>query len=609
MLNPIDIAWTEAIGFWAPPPRMRLSEWADKYAYLSPESSHETGKWRSFPYQVGMMDAFTDPMVERITVMKSARVGYSKMLNHALGYHIHQDPCPMIVVQPTIDDAEGYSKDEIAPMLRDTPCLQGVVATVKSRDSDNTILKKKFAGGVLNLIGANSPRGFRRISARVVLFDEVDGYPPTAGQEGDQIALGIRRTDFFWNRKIVIGSTPTVKDISRVEASFNESDQRHYFVPCPHCEHFQTLEFGNLKWPEGEPDKAKFKCVECGELIPHSKKRWMVERGEWRPQAGFSGHAGFFIWAAYSYSPNATWGNLAAEFLAAKKQADTLRTYKNTILGQTWEEAGDQPEWEVLIQRGEPYEMGTVPEKALLITAGVDTQDNRLAVVVKAWGRGEESWLIFHTELWGDPAQPEVWAELDKILNAGYRHESGQALQILSMGVDSQGHRTQAVYNYCRQRQPRAFALQGASRPGRPVIGIKPTLQDIDFGGERIKGGVQLWTVGTDTAKEIVYSRMRQAGSGAGVMHFPEGLPDEYFKQLTAEKLITRYVKGFPRREWHRTRANEALDIEVYAYAAAIKAGMNRPGFWDAVEQSLTQREHQQRPKPRRRIISRGING
>ncbi|MGA1718783.1 MAG: terminase gpA endonuclease subunit, partial [Aquiluna sp.] len=322
-----------------PPEKLTLSEWADRYAFLSAESSAEGGRWHTLPYQKGIMDAITDPKVEQVTVMKSARVGYSKILNHTIAFHIHQDPCPIMLVQPTIEDAQGYSKEEIAPMLRDTPCLRGLVSESKAKDGANTILQKQFPGGTLSMVGANSPRGFRRVSRRVVLFDEVDGYPLSAGAEGDQIKLGIRRTEYYWNRTIVAGSTPTVKDFSRVERMFLQTDQRRYFVPCPDCGHMQYLKWPNIKWRDGDPETASYCCEKCGVWIPHSKKRWMVERGEWRPTAPGNGrHVGFHIWAAYSYSPNATWPNLVEEFLDAKNDAEQLKTFVNTVLGETWED-------------------------------------------------------------------------------------------------------------------------------------------------------------------------------------------------------------------------------------------------------------------------------
>jgi len=245
-----------ALRVFRPPPKLTLSEWADTYAYLSAESSAEAGRWKTLHYQRGIMDAVTDPTVTRVTVMKSARIGYTKILNNIIGYHIHQDPCPIMVVQPTVEDAEGYSKDEIAPMLRDTPVLHNLVAESKAKVSTNTILKKTFPGGQLLMIGANSPRGFRRVSMRGVLFDEVDGYPLSAGAEGDQIKLGERRTEYYWNRKIVMGSTPTLTETSRIRRSYELSDMRRYYVPCPHCEHYQVLRWDNFRWEEGKPESS-----------------------------------------------------------------------------------------------------------------------------------------------------------------------------------------------------------------------------------------------------------------------------------------------------------------------------------------------------------------
>src|SRR5215212_586711 len=261
---------------YKPPPKLTLSEWSDRYAYLSAESSADTGKWRTIPYQKGIMDAITNPSIERLTVQKSARVGYTKIINHVIGYHAHHDPCPILVVQTTLDDARGYSKDEIAPMIRDTPVLNGVFSESKSKDSDNTILKKLFPGGQLLLIGANSARGFRRVSMRVVLFDETDGYPLSAGPEGDQIKLGIRRTEYYPNRKIIEGSTPTVTGASRIEKSFATAQQiLYYCVPCPHCDAKQHLKWGNITWEQDQPETAYYQCECCKEAISHDKKRWM----------------------------------------------------------------------------------------------------------------------------------------------------------------------------------------------------------------------------------------------------------------------------------------------------------------------------------------------
>ncbi len=254
------------------------------------------------------MDVLTDPEVEIITLMKSSRIGYTKMLNMAVGYHIHQDPCSLLVVQPTVEDGGGYSKEEIAPMLRDTLVLDGLVSDPRTRDSSNTIMTKAYPGGVLHIVGANSARGFRRITVRKVFFDEVDGYPPSAGTEGDQLSLGKKRAEDAWNRQFIIGSTPTIKGFSKVEKSYEQSDRRQFYVPCPHCNEKQILEFKNLRWPKGEPKKAQFVCIHCNEDIDESNKYWMLENGQWVAREVFDGHAGFHLWAAYSLQPNATWG-------------------------------------------------------------------------------------------------------------------------------------------------------------------------------------------------------------------------------------------------------------------------------------------------------------
>ena len=593
---------------WHPPEKLLLSEWADKYAYLSPESSADVGQWTCYPYQREIMDALIDPAIETLTWMKSARVGYTKLLNWDTAFHIAQEPCPQLIVQPTVEDAAGYSKDEIAPMLRDMPILEGIVSEPKSRDSSNTVLRKNYPGGILHLVGANSARGFRRITVKRIKFDEVDGYPPTAGHEGDQIKLGSMRGVTFWDRKIILGSTPTIKGISRIEKSFNESDQRYRFLLCPFCGEYQTLVFRDIRWPKNEPQHARYRCKGCKKLIPHSSKRKMDENGEWRGAKKFMGHAGFHIWAAYSYAPNSTWAHIAADFLLAKKDREKLKTFTNTVLGQPWEEKGDQPEWQNLSARAEPYKILTIPMAGLLLVASVDTQDDRLEFLLMAFGRGEESWVIYQTTLTGDPDAPEVWKKLDELLMRTYTHESGAEMHILSMGVDTGGHKTQAVYNYCRSRSPIVFALKGATAQGKPVISTA-SRQDVNFRGEKVKNGVSLWSIGTDVAKGTIYNRLKLIEAGHGFVHFPIGLPDEFYKQLTAEKLITKYNKqGFPVQEWMKTRErNDVLDCFVYCYASALKAGLAHRD-WDAIERDFKKSMQEEPPQKLHKSQKTGLN-
>ena len=589
-----------------PPKKMTLSEWADSHAYLSSESSAEGGRWHTLPYQKGIMDAVTDPKIEQITVMKSARVGYSKILNHVAAFHIHQDPCPIMIVQPTIEDAQGYSKEEIAPMLRDTPVLRGLVSEAKAKDGANTILQKQFPGGSLSLVGANSPRGFRRVSRRVVLFDEIDGYPASAGTEGDQIKLGIRRTEYYWNRKIVSGSTPTVKDFSRVERMFQQGDQRRYFVPCPECGHMQYLKWANIRWIDNDPDTASYGCESCGVLIPHSKKRWMVERGEWRATAPGNGkHVSFHIWAAYSYSPNATWPNLVEEFLDAKNDAEQLKTFVNTVLGETWEdEYASKVGADALSERAatEEYQQGVVPVDCLLLTIGCDVQDDRLSLSVWGWGREEQGWLIDRVVIYGDPSRPDVWKQLDEILQAPYEGEGDRKLKVMVTAIDSGGHHTAEVYQYARERQGMGvIAIKGMAQKNKPPIG-KASKVDLNAKGRTLKKGAQVFPVGSDTVKSLLFGRLKHNDPGPGYLHFYPTVGTEYFQELTAEKQVMRFKNGFPERVWVKKSSarNEALDELVYAYAALnrVYQTKDRRTLWDQIESGTAE-------KPKRRTATK----
>jgi phage terminase large subunit GpA-like protein len=584
--------WAESAEQLRPPPKLTLSEWADRNFYLSAESSAEAGPWKTLPYQREMMDAFTDPRVEQVWVIKSARIGWTKIINALTAYHIEHDPCPVMVVQPTVDDAKGYSKEEIAPMLRDCPSLAKIVFDEAEesgpKDGGNTILHKRFPGGVLSLVGANSGTGFRRTSRRVVLFDEVDAYPPSAGSDGDQIKLGMKRSEYYWNRKVGGGSTPLIAGASRIEALFESGDQRRYFVPCPQCDHMAPLVFSGdaghvMRWPDGKPEAAFFECQKNGCVIEHHEKREIVTRGEWRAAKPFTGVVSFHIWAAYSFSPNASWGQLAAEFIDAKRKGpETLKTFVNTVLGETWKDLGEAPDWERLYQRREPYPIASVPEGVVFLTAGVDVQKDRWVYEVVGWGLNKESWSVDAGVIPGDPSDEREWTKVDALLGRTYRR--GEiTLAIALMGIDS-GYNTQTVYNWARRYVGRVIATKGVPGVGRTLLGT-PTSVDVTFGGQRIARGCKMWPVGVDLAKAELYGWLRQKppldgrAYPVGWCHFPEYDP-EFFRQLTGEQLVTRVNERthYPIREWQLIpgRENHFLDARVNARAAAALGGLDR---------------------------------
>ncbi|MBY3434832.1 phage terminase large subunit family protein [Rhizobium laguerreae] len=563
---------------------MTLSQWANTYAYLSRETSADTGKFRSFKYQDGMMDAVTDPTVSLITVMKSARVGYTKLLDHMVGYFIHQDPAPMLIVQPKESDARDYSSTEIAPMLRDTPVLAEIAGDLTSRASQQRVDKRVFRNGAsIAFVGANSPAGFRRITARIVAFDEVDGYPAGgAGNEGDQIALGTKRSETFWNRKIILGSTPTVQGISRIEKSWEESDQRRYYVKCPHCKTPQTLKWENFKWDKSEDGKhlsetAHFRCeaAECGGRIEEKDKLGLINGGEWIAEKPFKGHAGFHVWAAYSLFPNAAWRFLAAEWLRVYKDPMQKKTFVNLVLGLPHQEVVDVADPDALKARCEPYNYETLPSDVRLVTFGADTQDDRIEVTFVGWGANGESWVARHEVLHGDTSKPLVWDEFDKLIGEPCYTDEGRPLVAQAGCIDSAGHRSEMVYKFCRDRKRRRiYAIIGRGNPNLSA----PRMIWPKTASRTKNSGDKPYIVGVDTAKDDISSRLAIVPSEheptARAIHFPAvGLSADYFDQLTAEHAVTKQVGAKISRSWVQKSTgarNEAWDCLVYALAARM---------------------------------------
>ena len=551
-----------------PPPKLSVSEWADRYRQLSSESSAEAGKWSTSraEYQRGMMDAVSDPKIENIVLMTGAQIGKTELINNVVGFHIHQDPAPILVVQPTLDMAQTWSKDRLAPALRDTPVLAEKVIDPTSRKTGNTILHKSFPGGHVTACGANSPSSLASRPCRLILCDEVDRYPLSAGTEGDPVSLANKRAATFWNRKKVMVSTPTDRNASRIEAAYSESDQRKFFVCCPDCGEEQVLRWANVRWHDNKPHTAEYMCEGCGSCWSDSVRYRAIRYGRWKATASGDGKtAGFHL--SGLYSPWTPLEDAVRDFLAAKRDPMRLKTWVNTYLGETWEDEGEQIDEHDLSERCQDWG-GELPADVLLLTAGVDVQDDRLEIEVVGWGRGEESWSIEYQALYGDPSTAELWIQLDEVLQQKFVHPIHGDMIIRGACVDSGGHYTQQVYNYCRARAGRkVFAIKGVGGEGKPIAG-RPTKNNI--------GKINLFPVGVDTTKELVYSRLKIKEPGEGYCNFPIGRSSEYFLMLTAEKKVKKYFKGRPKMEWVKIRTrNEALDCRVYATAALSILSVN----------------------------------
>ena len=546
------------------------------------------------------MDAYIQPEIEWIIVRKSARIGWTSILGHVIGYHIDQNPCSQLMVQPTIDDASNWSKEDLQPVIEETPVLTGKVSEAKTRDSKSTITKKHYPGGILHVVGANSARGFRRISTRVVNLDEVDGYPLTAGQEGDQVQLAAKRADDYWDRKIGIGSTPTTEHYSRIESELEGASQGHFVLQCPECDGHHIRLFREpekpflirgvempvsfIQWPDGQPEDAAWLCPECGGLIGYKHHRNMIRAGYWYGEhwswrkgegfifePGFNRKIGFSIWSGYGSSPNTTPAKLAEEFLSARKDEEKLKTFINTALGEVWKERGDTIDEDSLQARAEVY-AAEVPFGALLLTAGIDVQggDNaRIEIEVVGWSDKEESWNIDYIVMPGDFSdqgfRDEVREELEHL---SYTHESGRKLSLAGICIDS-GYLATKVKAFCDEyRSDRIWPIKGVFGYSRPVIEGRAA-RSMRQRKRRKLNPVEI--IGVDEAKTILFRRLKIKEPGPGYCHFPVERDAEYFAQFVAEKCVQRYKKGRPVPEWIKIRErNEALDNRNYAYAALL---------------------------------------
>lgn len=554
-----------------PPPPMTITEWADEYRRLSPEASAEPGRWKTSkaPYQKEIMNAIGDVTVQKVIVMSAAQIGKTDgCILNPLGYYIHYDPSPIMILQPTIQMAEAFSKDRLTPMIRDTPVLTDKIND-KSRNSGNTILQKIFPGGHVTMVGANSPAGLRSRPIRILLADEIDAYPATAGNEGDPLLLASKRLTTFWNKKTVCVSTPTVKGVSRIEVEYEHSTQEEWHVPCPNCGEYVKLEWANVKFDKENPENIEYACIHCGAI--ESEYRWkeLFTEGKFIAKYPNRETRGFHLNALASLFTD--WTDIVKKFIIANEEKkkgniELLKVWTNTELGQTWEEEGEEIEPDTLLLRRETYDC-EVPEEVIVLTAGVDVQDDRFELEVVGWGEEKESWGIYYRVIYGDLKINNIWKQLDDFLSQTFTTADGRKLKILATCVDSGGHYTNEVYRFCKARTGRrVWAIKGKGGAATPYYS-KPTYSNA------LK--TPLFTLGVDTGKAILYQRLAVEEEGPNYCHFPEdegrGYTEEYFKGLTSEKMVMTYKKGRAQYIWklkEGIKRNEPLDIRNYATAA-----------------------------------------
>ncbi len=577
-------------------PPMRLSAWAAQEFRLSAEASHVQGQWKAYPPQVGVMDAFSNDDIEEVTVRKAKRVGYTKMLLAFIAYNAAHRRRKQAIWQPTDDDRDSFVKTEIEPMLRDVAAIKPVLVPGK----EDTIKLKTFLGSMAHFLGGKAARAYRRITVAVALVDEADAFDQRVEKSVDPMAAAKGRLEGAAFPKFIAGSTVRVDGISHIQHREQQAEAvMRYHVVCPHCGVEHPLLWGGkdkahgFKWDGSDPTTVRHVCPHCHGSIRQADylriwddgAAWISQCGRWR----YDHHAGAWLDAAglpcrpprhvafvdfwTAYSPQREWVDIVREFLAAKTKADQgdtgpLETFVNETLAQYWKVQMDRADEHALAQRAEAYPLRTVPQGGLVLVAGVDVQDDRWEVVVWAIGRGEEMWVVDYRVVYGNPADEREWEEkLEPELQRAYPHASGQTMTIEAAAVDTGGHFTHQVYNFCRMRERRrVFAVRGDPQPSKMVKG-KATIQDVNWRGKVLKRGVRLWYVGTDTAKDLIYGRLQVTQPGPGFVHFSRDLPPAFYEQLTAEaRLPVRTARGLEFRWVNPKRArNEVLDCTVYA--------------------------------------------
>lgn len=606
---------------FAPPPKIGITEWANRHRYLSAESADLAGKYSTdlTPWIPGIHAALDDPAIWKVVCMKSAQIAWTDgVINNWLGRIIDVDPSPVIGLFAKADAAREYGAEKFAPMVTATPRLADKVDVRTSRKDGNRALFKKFPGGFLKLVGSNSPSNVKSTPSPRVFVEEPDDASANVGKQGDSIKLLEERTKTYARRKVVFGGTPSVKGISTIEDAFLTGDQRRFHVPCPECHESHVMSWENVRWHidpnanhpvygKSRPETTVYACPHCGAAWNDAAKNHAVRHGKWIAERACRGVASFHINELYSPFPGSRLERLVERFLEAQgkmEQGDDtdMIVFVNSCQGLPYEYQSDAPALDALAERAEDYAENTVPGAGLILTAGVDVQHDRIAVIIRAWGRDEESWLSYWGEIYGNPIDKAdaIWSDLDQVLFKPRLHASGAPLVIAMASIDSgDGNTSDAVYQYVRSRSAQGkpvMAIKGDSNDyGTREIFTKPAPSADTKGQKNTKAsqyGLRIYRVGTHKAKDLIAGRLKLTGTGAGRMHWYQDVRADYWKQLTGEvKAPHRSMRG--KRVWQRKagQAVEALDCEVYCLhaARARKVHLMKPAQWEAIERQLQQ--------------------
>jgi phage terminase large subunit GpA-like protein len=571
----------EVVQSFRPPPDLSVSEWAAAYRYIPPPAA-EPGRWHNerMPHLVEIMNAMGDLKTPVVVGMLASQSGKSEACINVIGRHIHLDPTSILLIQPTESGGKLFSKERIAPSISETPVLRERVSTPRSRDGDNTIQLKQFPGGFLAVVGSNAPSGLASRPVRVVIADEVDRYESSAGTEGDPVSLAEKRSTTYWNSKLIMVSTPGNEATSRIAPAYEDSTMERWHLPCPKCGELQPLEWSGLLFKD--LPHPIYRCSKCGKTS--TEHQWKSQKGLWIAEHPGRTTRGFHTTALISFF--LSWEKLVKEWrlateASAKGNNELLKTFVNTRLAEVWMEPGERVDEDEIAKRKEPYVYKSpqgimlpceVPDGVVILTAGVDIQDNRAEIEVVGWGKEWESWGIEYSAIYGDPSGSEFWKQLDEYLQRTWSYGDGTEIGITTACVDSGGHHTSDVYKFTKPRESRRiYSIKGQGGDGVPMVARST---------QNTRNRAMLFILGVDEIKGKVLSSLKIHTAGPGYCHYPlssdlddehkRGYTGEYFRGLVSERRIIKFKKGFRKYEWEKKSGtrNEPLDCRVYARAA-----------------------------------------